>query len=54
MRIFSRRRGRHGLPGSYSGWSATARLVAEREPKPINLRPAPARSPHLDPQETAQ
>lgn len=39
MRIFSRRKGRHGLPGSYSGWSAVARQIAEVEPsKPINFR----------------
>lgn len=47
MGIFSRRRGRHGLSGSYSGWSAVARLVAEREsPKPVNFRPALTRSPY--------
>lgn len=44
MRFFSRRKGRHGLPGSYSGWSAVARQIAEVESStPINLRPASSR-----------
>ncbi|MER7213552.1 hypothetical protein ABT340_41365 [Streptosporangium sp. NPDC000239] len=47
MRIFARRKGRHGLSGSYSGWSAVARQVAEEKPpRRANFRPVAARSPY--------